>query len=700
MKQLILIAMMALGLAQGSRAADLVWTPTDANWDLTTSNWKDTNSSSIVPFAQGDNVLFDGTGLGWPDVALGANLLSPNSVVVEVDAPNQYAFASTTGGKLTNVFSLTKRGSGKLILDADNLITNGITIEAGTLQIGNGAGRGALGTGSVTNNGTLAFNRTGTLNFYNNITGTGKLSIPTTGTGTWNLRGTNTLTDYSIEHSGAILYFTNSYSIGNPTNIQFSVSSVNQRLQLGGGVNLPATCPITFTVPFGDINTRASLMSVAGVNSINGPIRIGGGSYGDPNSRPNVNLYGNTAAHVAVTVNSSVEDVPGDPFQGNFILRGNSAAGINKMYGKITLAAAQLLKDEATTWTIYSTGNSATLTWVGGGRLNLAAANALPNAQLTVNATLDLGGFDQKVGPLYSATGTTTGVITNSSTTSDALLTLSDGGDYYGTITDSGSRGKIGLRILNPGAPNTQQLHGLCPYSGPTTLDLATAISLVGSGDIPNTTPIQMANGSSIESRYKNDSTFTLGAAQTLKADGTANIGGNFVSLGTISLSVSKSGGTINADNISIATSYAVTYGGTLNLELSGDPLGSSDEIKLFTADSYASGSAFTTIVPATPGPGRTWNTSTLTTDGTLRIDSTLPTAPTTITTTVVGGGTQLKVEWPTSYTGWALQAQTNAAGVGLTTNWHYVPGSDTTNVLYLPIDPANGSAFFRMVYP
>ncbi len=697
MKRTLLITLIALGLTQSSRAANLIWAPNDANWDLATQNWTNTSTLVRVAFAQRDNVLFDDTGLAYPSVALGANLLSPSNVVV--DSYSTYTFATTSTGKLTDVASLTKKGVGTLVLDADNVITNSITIEAGTLQMGSGAGRGALGTGSVTNNGTLVFNRTGTLNFYNNITGTGKLSIPSTGTGTWNLRGTNTMTDYSIEHGGAILYFTNSFSIGSPTNIQFNVSSVNQRLQLGGGVTLPATCPMTFTVPFGDVNTRASVMSVAGTNTVNGPIRIGGGSYSDPNSRPNVNLYGNTAAHLQVTVNSSVEDILGDPFQGNFILRGNSAAGINKMYGKITLTAGQLLKDEATTWTIYSSGNSATLTWVGNGRLNLGAANALPNAQLTVNATLDLGGFDQTVGPLYSATGITTGVITNSSAT-DALLTLSDGGIYYGTIKDSGSTGKIGLRILNPGAPNAQQLHGNCTYSGPTTLQLATAIALMGSGSIPNTTPIEMSNGSSIDVKNRSDLTFTLGAAQTLKADGTANVAGNFVSQGTISLKVSKSGGTVTNDSITIASGYSITYGGTLKLNLSGDPLGSSDTIKLFDAASYTSASAFTTIVPATPGPGRTWNTSTLTTDGTLRIASTLPTSPTNITATVVAGGSQMKLEWPLSYTGWALQGQTNAAGVGLTTNWHYVPGSDTTNQLYMPIAPNNGSVFFRMIYP
>ena len=64
MKKIVLITLVALGLTQSSRAANLLWTPADANWDLTSTNWKDTNTSAIVAFAQGDNVLFDDTGLG------------------------------------------------------------------------------------------------------------------------------------------------------------------------------------------------------------------------------------------------------------------------------------------------------------------------------------------------------------------------------------------------------------------------------------------------------------------------------------------------------------------------------------------------------------------------------------------------------------------------------------------------------------
>jgi len=33
-------------------------------------------------------------------------------------------------------------------------------------------------------------------------------------------------------------------------------------------------------------------------------------------------------------------------------------------------------------------------------------------------------------------------------------------------------------------------------------------------------------------------------------------------------------------------------------------------------------------------------------------------------------------------------------------TNWVDVAGSTTTNQIIIPMDPANGSVFFRLIYP
>jgi len=64
-----------------------------------------------------------------------------------------------------------------------------------------------------------------------------------------------------------------------------------------------------------------------------------------------------------------------------------------------------------------------------------------------------------------------------------------------------------------------------------------------------------------------------------------------------------------------------------------------------------------------------------------------------------VAGG-QIQFGWPTDHTGWRLQAQTNAPHAGLGSNWVTVSGSTLTNQITLPVSPANGSVFYRLVYP
>ena len=60
--------------------------------------------------------------------------------------------------------------------------------------------------------------------------------------------------------------------------------------------------------------------------------------------------------------------------------------------------------------------------------------------------------------------------------------------------------------------------------------------------------------------------------------------------------------------------------------------------------------------------------------------------------------GNLLDLSWPVA--GGRLQTQTNGPGVGITANWVTQPGSTTTNHVVIPIDPANGSVFYRLAIP
>ena len=73
-------------------------------------------------------------------------------------------------------------------------------------------------------------------------------------------------------------------------------------------------------------------------------------------------------------------------------------------------------------------------------------------------------------------------------------------------------------------------------------------------------------------------------------------------------------------------------------------------------------------------------------------------TAPTNIVATV--NGTTLTLTWPADHIGWRLQSQTNALTTGLGTNWVDVAGSTLVNSNNATMNPANGTVFYRMVYP
>jgi glucose/arabinose dehydrogenase len=59
--------------------------------------------------------------------------------------------------------------------------------------------------------------------------------------------------------------------------------------------------------------------------------------------------------------------------------------------------------------------------------------------------------------------------------------------------------------------------------------------------------------------------------------------------------------------------------------------------------------------------------------------------------------GNMLNISWPVA--GGSLQTQTNNPGVGIGSNWVTVPDSTTTNQVVVPIDPANGSVFYRLAF-
>jgi hypothetical protein len=108
----------------------------------------------------------------------------------------------------------------------------------------------------------------------------------------------------------------------------------------------------------------------------------------------------------------------------------------------------------------------------------------------------------------------------------------------------------------------------------------------------------------------------TLSPGDLANPMGTLSISNSLTLGGTNAMDVTKAGPVFTTDLITNVTS--LTFGGTLRLAVTGDPLAVGDAIKLFSFNS-ASGS-FTAFDPPTPADGLVWDTSTLRTDGNIRV--------------------------------------------------------------------------------
>jgi autotransporter-associated beta strand protein len=161
----------------------------------------------------------------------------------------------------------------------------------------------------------------------------------------------------------------------------------------------------------------------------------------------------------------------------------------------------------------------------------------------------------------------------------------------------------------------------------------------------------------------------------------------NAVSLaGTCVFAVQKIGG--GTTNSQLAGITSLSYGGALVVSNLGGTLAAGDSFRLFSANSYGGHFASVSMPPLVPG--LYWDSSQLAVNGTVRV----ATAP---ALSVSFSGSWLSLLWPTGYTGWLLEGQTNPVSLGLSTNWTLVPGL-TSNGLSVPIAVSNGSVFFRLI--
>ncbi|HEV2692086.1 MAG TPA: autotransporter-associated beta strand repeat-containing protein [Verrucomicrobiae bacterium] len=243
-----------------SGGANLIWASAGAQnniWNIVNSiNWN--NGASLTTFTPGDHATFNNAGAGNTTVDVRA-IVQPSTTLVT--GSQAYLFESTTGGgKLSGATnSLVVSGPGSLELDIASDYGGPTTISSGsTLTVGNGADSASIGTGMVTNNGTLVFNQTNNLSLTN-IVGTGAGTLTKNGASTLTLTANNTY-NWTAIGAGATVQVgaggtTGSLGSGSVTNDgklvynktgSFTVANINTGPANGGEVDFLGAGNVTF----------------------------------------------------------------------------------------------------------------------------------------------------------------------------------------------------------------------------------------------------------------------------------------------------------------------------------------------------------------------------------------------------------------------------------------------------------------------
>ncbi|HTR43621.1 MAG TPA: autotransporter-associated beta strand repeat-containing protein [Pseudomonadales bacterium] len=500
-----------------------VGTTLNSSWDIgTTPNW-----AAGSTFANNDLALFTDTASNG--VVNLTTVLSPDSTTV---SNNTLAYTFKGSGNIAGNI-LTKQGTSSLLIDnsgANNF--SAVSIAGGIVQVGNNDANGSLGSGTITDNGSLVFDQNINTAVGNVLSGSG--SLVQIGTNVVTLSAANSGFTGTIEITNGILNVTTAAGVGSgavtvvtnggsfdDNGVSFNTGTHPALVVSGTGYNGQGAIinnGAAQTAAFSNITVTANV-TLGGSNRWD--IRAGTSSAASLNAYPPGSPYSITKAGSNEVALVSVGTV--DAGLGNIYVQGGEFA--------IQDTTAQL-------------GNSASNLVVSSGAILELYATTIPlNKVITLNGNGTSDSFKVDNGAVGD--NVVSGPITLNGNCYFDISAATVASTIQSVISGTG-----GLDMVGPG---TLTLTAANNYTGNTTIN-AGVLALSGSGSIANSPVITVAGGATFN--VSAISGFTLGVNQTL---------GNNTSTGVINGSVGTGSGTL-ALTYALGTPSLSVTNGTLTL--------------------------------------------------------------------------------------------------------------------------------------
>jgi autotransporter-associated beta strand protein len=225
--------------------------------------------------------------------------------------------------------SITKTGTGKMVLSGANTYTGGTFLNGGTLQLGNGGTSGTLGSGGVTNNAQLTFNRSDTATISNRITGSGRFDH--SGSGTLVLTGNNDYSGQTVIGS-SVLQVGSGGTAGSIGTGDVFIND-NGALRYNRSDLVAVTNRITYGGSFQQSGTGTTVL--IGNNDYYGGTTISSGALQIGNGGTN-----GTIGTGAIVNNASLVFNRSDNYGGDLSRRISGSGSLTVMGGSLTLSAS------------------------------------------------------------------------------------------------------------------------------------------------------------------------------------------------------------------------------------------------------------------------------------------------------------------------------------------------------------------------